>query len=269
VAPSADTSSGEAPSRPVAVVTGGSSGIGLALSRRLASRGWQCVLIARGRERLERAAAEIGAQAEPCDVGDPDAVEAVAASVRARHPRIRLLVNSAGIPGRTTFAEGDRERIESLVRTNYLGSVWCLRAFLPALEAGRPAEVVNVVSVAGVVVAPASGPYCAAKHAQLAFSRATAAELRGRGIRVRTVNPGFVHTEGFPNRGRLPGPLNRLVIEADAVAAHIVSLLGGSRTETYVPGWYRAAAIAQSLAPGLVTRALARREAATPSGRER
>src|SRR5205814_1757824 len=136
-----------------------------------------------------------------CDVGDRQAVERAAATIAERHPRIGLLVNNAGIPGRRSFVTIEPERIEEMVRVNYLGSVWCLRAFLPALEAGAPSHVVNVVSVAGLVSVPASGPYSAAKHAQAAFSRATAAELRGRGIRVHTVYPGFVETEGFPQRG--------------------------------------------------------------------
>ena len=90
------------------------------------------------------------------------------------------------------------EQIEQVVRVNYLGGVWCLRAFLPLLEAGAPSVVVNVASVAGTVSGGPSGPYSAAKHAQVAFSRTTAGELAPRGIRVLTVIPGLTHTEGFP-----------------------------------------------------------------------
>ncbi|HEU0304239.1 MAG TPA: SDR family NAD(P)-dependent oxidoreductase, partial [Gaiellaceae bacterium] len=157
---------------PVAVVTGGSSGIGAALARLLTRRGWHCVLVARGTERLASVAAELGAEHEACDVGDREAVDRVAAAVMSRHPEIGLLVNNAGIPGRTGFLDADPERIESVVRVNYLGGVWCVRAFLPALEAARPSHVVNVVSVAGAVSgAGTSGLYTASKHAQLAFSR--------------------------------------------------------------------------------------------------
>ena len=180
----------------------------------------------------------------------------MAAAVTARHPAIGLLVNNAGIPGRAGFVELAAERIEDVVRVNYLGSVWCLRAFLPALERARPSHVVNVVSVAGSVAWPASGPYSAAKHAQLAFSRATAAELRGRGVHVHTVSPGFVETEGFPNRERFPGPLARLVVDPEDVARHIVSVVERDRTDTFVPAWYRPAAVVQALAPGTLARLL-------------
>ncbi len=189
------------------------------------------------------------------DRGD---VERVAAAVIARHPAISLLVNNAGIPGRGGFLELEPERIEALVRTNYLGSVWCLRAFLPALVAGAPADVVNIVSVAGTVAAGHAGAYTASKHAQLAFSRGIATELP-RGVRVHTINPGFVHTPGFPNRNRFRArPLRRLVAEPEAVAEAVVRALEWRRTEQFVPWWYRPAGIAQAAAPGLLTQ-IARR----------
>jgi short-subunit dehydrogenase len=194
-----------------------------------------------------------------CDVGERPEVERAAAAIRERHPAVKLLVNNAGIPGRKSFDVLEPERIEEVLRVNYLGSVWCLRAFLPALEAARPADVVNVVSVAGAVAFPPSGPYSASKHAQLALSRAAAAQLRPRGIRVHTVNPGFVHTPGFPNRDVLRNRLlRRLVIEPDRVAEQILAALDHDRTEVWVPAWYRAAAIAQTLVPGTLARLLAR-----------
>src|SRR5688500_9110123 len=138
----------------IAVVTGASSGIGEATARELASRGWRCILLARRAERLERVAGEIGGEWEICDVADRGAVEDVAARVLERQPAITLLVNNAGMPARGSFLEIDPELIERVVQVNYLGGVWCLRAFLPGLQAGARAgadgaHVVNVVSVAG------------------------------------------------------------------------------------------------------------------------
>src|SRR6185369_17355073 len=147
----------------VALITGGSSGIGAEVARLLTADGWRCVLVARGEERLRVLAEELGAEAEVCDVGDRTAVDALAARVAERHPRLKLLVNNAGIPGKADFVTGDPERIENVMRINYFGGIWCLRAFLSALQAGAPADVVNVVSVAGTVVLPQSGPYGASK----------------------------------------------------------------------------------------------------------
>ena len=243
----------------VAVVTGASSGIGAALVRMLAERGWRCVLLARRRERLERLAEEIGGEAEACDVSDRDEVDRVAAAVAERHPAVSLLVNNAGIPGRSQAFGLDPERMEEVLATNFLGTVWTTRAFLPLLEAGRPSRLVNVVSVSGMVSVPPMGPYAPSKHAQLAFSRAAAAQLAPRGIGVLTVNPGFVHTEGFPNRDRLRSPLlRRVTIEPEQVATHILDALDRGAVETFVPGWYRAAAVVQALAPGTTARLLAR-----------
>ncbi len=237
----------------VAVVTGASSGIGAALVRKLAADGYTCVLLARREGLLRELAAEVGGEAEVCDVADRQAVERVAGSVLERHPRIALLVNNAGIPGRTTFLDRDPDRIEQVLRVNYLGSVWCLRAFLPGLEAARPSDVVNVVSVAGTVAAPSGGPYAASKHAQLAFSRSVQPMLRGRGIRVHAVLPGPVETEGFPQRGRLGNRfLEPTIVEPEDVAERIVSMIGQGRAESFIPRWYRMLGLAQALAPGLV-----------------
>jgi uncharacterized protein len=240
----------------VAVVTGGSSGIGAAIARTLAGRGWQLVLLARGEERLAEVAGELGAEQEVCDVADRAEVERVAAAVRERHPAIRLLVNNAGIPGGGGFLDLEPDQIERLVRTNYLGSVWCLRAFLPGLEAGAPADLVNIASVAGTIAAGHSGPYSASKHAQLAFSRSVGVELAGSGITVHTVIPGLIDTPGFPNRARFSSRLLQgLVADPELVADQVVRGIERNRLEQFIPRWYRPAAIVQAAAPGLLARA--------------
>jgi short-subunit dehydrogenase len=241
-------------------VTGASSGIGAALARDLAARGHHLVLLARREDRLQALAEELGGEYEVCDVADRAEVERVAAAVTERHPEIALLVNNAGIPGRTTFFGTKPDRIEETLRVNYLGSVWCLRAFLPALEAAAPSDVVNVVSVSGTIAFPPGGPYAATKHAQLAFSRAAAAELRSRGVRVHTVLPGFVETEGFPQRNRHRNALvRRVVIEPEQAAKAILRAVERDRREVYVPRFYRAFALVQALTPSLLARFLARR----------
>jgi len=210
---------------------------------------------------LRALAEELGAEAshEVCDVGSREDVERVAASVLRRHPQIQLLVNNAGMPGRTGFTTIDPGRLEEVLRVNYLGGVWCLRAFLPGLEAAGRSDVVNIVSVAGTVAFAPAGPYSASKHAQLAFSRAAAAELSPRGIRVHTVNPGFVETEGFPQQTTLRSPiLRRLVVGPEHVARHVLKTIERDRRETFVPRWYRLAAVAQAAAPGFVARMSAR-----------
>jgi NAD(P)-dependent dehydrogenase (short-subunit alcohol dehydrogenase family) len=199
---------------------------------------------------------------EECDVAERDALGAVAARVLARHPRIDLLVNNAGVAARGSFLDAEPERIEQVVRVNYLGSVWATLAFLPGL--GEGSHVVNLVSVAGTF---AMGPYSASKHAQLAFSRSLAVELAPRGVRVHTVNPGFVETPGFPQRERFPGPLGRLVAQPSLVVERLLDAVDKDKREIVVPRWYRPVAWVQALAPGLVANARARTSRRRPRSR--
>jgi short-subunit dehydrogenase len=244
----------------IAVITGASSGIGEATARALAAEGWHCVLLARRLELLERIAGEIGGEWEICDVAERAQVDEVAARILARHPAISLLVNNAGIPARGSFLDIDPERIERVMAVNYLGGVWCLRAFAPGLRAAGRAHVVNLVSVSGTVAFAPAGAYAAAKHAQLAFSRSTGALLAGSGIRVHTVLPGFVETDGFPQRTKLRSRLlRRFVIEPEDVARAVVRAVEKNKREVTVPWFpYRLASIALALFPQLVTTLAAR-----------
>ncbi len=213
------------------------------------------MLVARREELLRPLAEELEGEYEVCDVGDRDAVDRMAAAVTERHPALGMLVNNAGMPGRGDFTKLDPERIERVTNVNYLGTVWCTRAFLPALEAGRPSHIVNIVSVAGTVAWGPAGPYAASKHAQLAFSRGLTGSVASRGISVHTVNPGFVESETFPQRGVLRNPLlERAVIDPPDVAAAVMRAVDRNRREIFVPRWYRVAAIAQALVPGLMAR---------------
>jgi NAD(P)-dependent dehydrogenase (short-subunit alcohol dehydrogenase family) len=190
---------------------------------------------------------------EECDVADRAAVEAAAARVLARHPSLDLVVCNAGVGARGTYLSAPPERIEQVVRVNYLGAVWTALAFLPGL--GRGSHLVNVVSMAGVV---AVGPYSASKHAQLALSRSLAVELAPRGIHVHSILPGFVETPGFPQRTRWPRVLHPLIASPELVARRIHDAVDHDRQEIVVPRWYRPASWAQALVPGLFATARAR-----------
>jgi uncharacterized protein len=190
---------------------------------------------------------------EECDVTDRAAVGAAVAGVLERHPRIDLLANNAGVAAGGSFLGVTPEQIEQTIRVNYLGSVWTTLALLPGL--GDGSHVVNIVSVAGTV---ADGPYSASKHAQLAFSRSLALELASRGISVHTVNPGFVETEGFPQRERFGPLLGRLVVDPPFVVERVLAAVDHDRREITVPRWYRPAAWVQALAPGALATARAR-----------
>jgi short-subunit dehydrogenase len=132
-----------------------------------------------------------------------------------------------------------------------------VRALEQGLQPGS--HVVNVVSVAGTVAFAPAGPYAASKHAQLAFSRSLAGLLGARGVRVHTVLPGFVETEGFPQKSVLSSRFfRRAVIGPEVVAKRLADAVESGKRELFVPRWYRAFALGQALFPGLTARLVAR-----------
>lgn len=248
--------------RRVAVVTGASTGIGEATARSLAAAGWRCVLVARRGELLQKIAAEIDGVAEPCDLLDRDRVNALGERLLTEHRSIGLLVNNAGALSRGTVAEVDLDELERIARLNYLTGVWMTRAVLPGLEqaaASSGAHIVNVASVSGVVAFPAGAAYSASKHAQVAFSRSLRAALRLTGIRVHTILPGFVVTEGFPHPRFWETRLGRrFVVGPERVAAAILEAIARDKTQVVVPWFpYGLAPVAQALFPTLTARVLA------------
>jgi NAD(P)-dependent dehydrogenase (short-subunit alcohol dehydrogenase family) len=171
-------------------------------------------------------------------------------------------VNNAGVGARGNYLDVDPDVIERVMRVNYLGSVWTTLAFLPGLGPGS--HIVNLVSVAGTV---AGGPYSASKHAQLAFSRSITPELARRGVSVHTVNPGFVETEGFPQRGRFGSWFSKLVVQPPFVVERLLEAVDKDKREIVVPRWYRPAAWAQALAPGAIASARAHTSRRRPRNR--
>ena len=196
------------------------------------------MLIARREERLRALAEEIGGEYEVCDVADRSAVDAAAARVLERHPLVHLLVNNAGIPARASFLEGEPEAIENALRTNYLGGVWCLRAFLPGLEAAAPSDVVEHRLGRGRRRRIRSRARTQRRSTLSSRSHVRPPRSSGaRGIRVHTVKPGFVETEGFP-QGWLPARMRRLVIGPEQVAEHVSSRSSAGEARRPCRGYY-------------------------------
>jgi uncharacterized protein len=215
------------------------------------------VLVARREDRLRTLAEELGGDMELCDVADRDAVEAMAARILERHPAIHLLLNNAGMPARGSYLTVDLDLVRRVIEVNYLGGVWCTRALLPGLRAAAPgAHIVNLVSVAGTTAFAPAGAYAASKHAQLAFTRSLSSALRGSGIAVHAVLPGFVETEGFPQKNVLKSRLmGRFVIQPPRVAEAVLRSIEKGKGEITVPWFpYRPISIVQALSPGLVAR---------------
>jgi short-subunit dehydrogenase len=235
------------------VVTGGSSGIGLAIARRRAARGDRLLLVARGAERLDAAAAELGCERLVADVAHDGGVAALARRL-ADEPRIGLLVNNAGAPFRTPLLEHDAEAARDAVELLYLAMVRVTGCAWDGLVGAR-GSIVNVVSVAGTVATGSSPHYAAAKHAAIAWSRALHVEAAAVGVHVLTANPGPVATAAFPHvslRGHRWA--RRAVLDDGACAERILRALERGRAESFQPEWWRVAAVAQAAAPGAMAR---------------
>ena len=178
--------------KPIAIVTGASSGIGAATARHLAQAGYQLVLGARRLDKLRQVAEPIGAQAMALDVTDAESVTAFCAQV----PVVNVLINNAGgALGLETVAEADDEKWRAMFESNVLGTMRMVRALLPKLEASGQGHIVNIGSIAGFEVYPGGAGYTAAKHAERALTETLRLELLGKPVRVTDIAPGLVQTE--------------------------------------------------------------------------
>jgi len=252
----------------VAVVTGASSGIGEAAARRLARDGAQLVLVARREDRLRALADELGgATVVAVDLTDEDAPERVRDAVESEHGRLDLLVNNAGAAWRGSFAEIGWEGVEKHMKLNFDATVRLTHALLPLLRRSAPSSIVNVASVAGRISRARSGAYSASKFALIGWSDGLHAEEKPNGIHVGMVLPGFVTTEGFPQRELMDKRLTRRIVSTpEKVADAIVAVGPGGKAERYVPRPYWVIAALRILAPALTRRGSANAPAPTTKG---
>jgi short-subunit dehydrogenase len=246
----------------IAVVTGASSGIGEATARRLAAEpGARLVLVARREERL-RALADAcgGATVVAVDLTDDDAPARVREAVEREHGgRLDLLVNNAGASWNAPFGEGGWENVRRTMALNFDAQVRLTEALLPLLRASAPSSIVNVASTAGRVGRAAGGAYSASKFAFAGWTDSLHLEEKPHGVHVGLVLPGFVATEGFPQRMLVDRAATRWAVSRpERVAAAILDAGPGGRAERYVPRAYWLAATLRIVAPRLVRRATQR-----------
>jgi len=194
----------------VALVTGASSGLGAGLARRLARSGYAVALAARRAERLEELAAAVRdaggkALALACDVREQGEVRAaVDATVRELGP-VDLLVANAGISGTTPTGAFSAQVVENVMRTNFLGPVYAVEAVLPSMLERRAGQLVAVGSLAGYGGPPKSAAYSASKGALHNFFESLRVDLRGTGVDVTVITPGYVRTDlTAKNEFRMP-----------------------------------------------------------------
>ncbi|MFC9428402.1 SDR family NAD(P)-dependent oxidoreductase [Streptomyces sp. NPDC056987] len=225
----------------LALVTGASSGIGAAFVRRLAARGDDVVLVARGEEKLRALAEEVrgryGVRAEVIvqDLAAPDAAARVTGELTARGLTVDLLVNNAGFgtAGRVQHLDAGREHDELMVNVVALADL--TYALVPGMLARGSGAVVNISSTAALNIAPYLATYAASKAFVLNFSLALWSELRGTGVTVLAVAPGPVETAFFERLGALKAALGGTLNTPENVAAAALRALDRDRGYV-VPG---------------------------------
>jgi uncharacterized protein len=209
-----------------ALITGASSGIGEEFARQLAARGYELVLVARRKERLEELAEELPTTAHivPCDLGSE--AEKLQGKVIKLGVDVDLLVNNAGFGLRGHFTDLDPTREAEMVRVNCEAVVTLTHAFLPAMIERGSGGVITVASTAGMQPLPYETTYGASKAFAISFMEALSMELRGTGVRCLVVNPGPVKTEwqqvaGYDEKTRTaPGMIDADRCVADSLRAY-------------------------------------------------
>jgi NADP-dependent 3-hydroxy acid dehydrogenase YdfG len=181
--------------RPVAVITGASSGIGAATARALTAHGYRVVLLARRADRLQQLADELGepATAIGADVTDRDALLAAADQIQRDLGRVDVLINSAGVMLLGPFGTAQREEVRRMIEVNLLGAMTATEVFLPQLRDGG-GDLINISSVAGRTARAGNAAYAATKWGLNGWSEALRQELQPD-IRVTVIEPGAVATE--------------------------------------------------------------------------
>jgi short-subunit dehydrogenase len=209
-----------------ALITGASSGIGEEFARQLARRGYELVLVARRKDRLEQLAEQVPTTAHVIECDLAFEAEELAVRVAKLGADLDLLVNSAGFGLRGHFLGLDAEREAEMVRVNCEAVVRLTHAFVPGMvERGR-GGVITVASTAGMQPLPYETTYAASKAFAISFMEALSMELRGTGVRALVVNPGPVKTEwqavaGYDENTRtIPGMISAEQCVADALRAY-------------------------------------------------
>jgi NAD(P)-dependent dehydrogenase (short-subunit alcohol dehydrogenase family) len=185
----------------VALITGGSRGLGKEMGKALAEAGASVVLCSRGRERVEAAARELSeatgqrCQGHPCDVAVPDQVDALVAWTLEEYGRIDVLINNAGINIRRPIEDLSLEEFLRVQATNVTGVWLTCRAVAEHMKARRYGRVINVGSTLSVVSIPERTPYAASKGAVLQLTRTLALEWASYNVTVNAILPGPFATE--------------------------------------------------------------------------
>jgi short-subunit dehydrogenase len=212
------------------LVTGATGGIGHAIARELARRGAKVVLTGRKAAELERLAGEVGGRAVVADLADPDAVARLVAEVGA----VDVLVANAALPASGAVLDLTPEQVRRALAVNLEAPIALAQALAPSMVAARRGHVVLIGSLAGKVASAHASLYNATKFGLRGFALGLREDLRGSGVGVSVVQPGFVRDAGmFAETGAKP-PAGMRTVSPEQVAAGVVKAIEEDRAELNV-----------------------------------
>ncbi|MBV9025490.1 MAG: SDR family NAD(P)-dependent oxidoreductase [Streptomycetaceae bacterium] len=241
-----------APGVPVVLVTGASSGIGAAVTRRLAA-GWRCELLLNGRDpaRLTAVAEASGGVPLPGELTTPEHCRALAGRALDLAGRVDVLIAGAGVGWAGPFTEMPPDDIDRLLAVNLASVLHLARALLPAMVSRGNGYVVLIGSIAGACGVGEEAVYSASKAALTAFADSLRYEVRPKGVHVSVVLPGAVDTPFFARRGTPYGRSRPRPIPPEQVAEAVYRAVVRHRGELFVPAWLRLPARLHGVAPAL------------------
>lgn len=242
----------------VVVITGASSGIGKATAEKFAKKGSNIVMVGRREEKilqLEKTLSKykISTLVCKCNVSEKSQVKEMSDIVLERFGKIDILVNNAGFGIYGTVLELSIEEIEAQMITNYFGTVYCIKNFLPSMLGQNSGHIVNVASLGASFGLPGMASYCASKFAMLGFSEALHHELKDTGVGVTVVSPIMVKTNFFdhPSFDTMPKNFKR-ALSPETVAEAIIKASDSSKLELVIPPIARGAVWAKHTLPFLI-----------------
>jgi 3-oxoacyl-[acyl-carrier protein] reductase len=196
----------------VALITGAAQGIGLATARKFLREGAQVVICDRNAEAVAAAVAQLADAGsiwgQACDITQRDQVDALVAAIHARHGRLDVLVNNAGITRDARLVNMTIEQFDAVIDVNLRGAFHCAQAVAPGMIAQGSGVILNASSVVGIYGNFGQTNYAASKAGMIAFTQTWARELGPKGVRVNAVAPGFVRTHMLDS---VPGEVMQLI----------------------------------------------------------
>lgn len=219
------------------IITGASAGIGTALAREFARRGYNVGLMARRADRLEALATELrkgGTKVEIgiVDIARDETVHAAVDALREKLGELDVFVANAGITTINRTGAGDITRDKEVFAVNLIGAIASLDAAAKYFRAKKRGHLVGISSIAGITPIPGSGSYSASKAALSSWLRAAGMELRKHGISVTAIHPGFIKSELVPEMEKYP-----FIIEAEPAAKQMVDAIEAKKASVIVPWW--------------------------------